>query len=138
MRRRRAKPLRARLGLAVVELAVLLPFLCAMFVFAVDYARVFYFDLTLVNAARNGAVYGSQSPATAADTSGIQAAAQMDATNLNAQLLQVTSSTSGSNPTVLTVTVTYPFNTITQYPGIPHQVNLSRTVKMNVTPYTPG
>ena len=138
MRLRRAKPLRARSGLAVVELAVLLPFLCAMFVFAVDYARVFYFDLTLVNAARNGALYGSQTPTTAADTAGIQAAAQKDTANLNAKLLTVTSSTSGTNPTILTVTVSYPFATITSYPGIPHQITLSRTVKMAVTPLTPS
>jgi Flp pilus assembly protein TadG len=138
VRHRRATPLRARPALAVVELAVLLPFLCALFVFAVDYARIFYFDLTLVNAARNGAVYGSQSPATAIDTAGIQAAAQRDTRNLNAPQLTVTSSTSGTNPTMLSVTVSYPFTTITQFPGIPHRINLSRTVQMSVTPLTPG
>ena len=138
MRRRRAKPLRARPGLAVVELAVLLPFLSALFAFAVDYARVFYFDLTLVNAARNGAVYGSQNPSTALDTAGIQAAVLRDAPNLDTQQLTVTSSTSGTNPTMLSVTVSYPFTTITQYPGIPHRITLSRTVQMSVTPLTPG
>jgi Flp pilus assembly protein TadG len=138
VRHRRAKPLRARPGLAVVELAVLLPFLCALFVFAVDYARIFYFDLTLVNAARCGAVYGSQNPSTALDTAGIQAAALRDAPNINAQQLTVTSSTSGSNPTMLSVTVSYSFTTITRFPGIPYRINLSRTVQMSVTPLMPG
>ena len=39
---------RRRSGAAVVELAVLLPLLVLCFVLAVDFARVFYFSLTLV------------------------------------------------------------------------------------------
>ena len=40
-----------RSATAVVELAVLLPFLVMMFLVAADFARVFYFSLTLTNCA---------------------------------------------------------------------------------------
>jgi Flp pilus assembly protein TadG len=138
MRVRRAKQLLARRGMAVVELALLLPLLCFLFVASVDFARVFYFDLTLVNAARNGAIYASQNPTTAIDTAGIKAAVQKDTTNLNVQRLTVTSSTSGSSPTMVVVTVSYPFTTITKYPGISSQFTLRRTIQMSVAPLTPN
>ena len=145
MRRCRSKKGSAREGLAVVELALLLPLLCGLFVVAVDFARVFYFDLTLANAARNGAIYGSQDPTKANDTLGIQTIVGYDLTSLPTVLVsgvqypQVSSSTdSSTNPTTLTVTVTYPFTTITQYPVIPHQFILSRTVHISVTPLTPN
>ena len=145
MRRGRTKNVSARQGLAVVELAMLVPLLCALFVVAVDFARVFYFDLTLASAARNGAIYGSQDPTKANDTTGIQTNAGYDLTNLPTVLVekvsypQVSSSTdSSTNPTTLTVTVTYPFTTITQYPVIPHQYMLSRTVQVSVTPLSPN
>ena len=48
-----------RPGVATVELAVVLPLLCFLFVIAVDFARVFYFDLTVANCARSGAIYAS-------------------------------------------------------------------------------
>src|SRR5205809_577937 len=51
-----------RAGAATVELALLLPFLCFLFVIAVDYARVFYFAVTVQNCARNGAYYASNYP----------------------------------------------------------------------------
>src|SRR5690349_9373587 len=57
-----------RHGTAAVELAVLLPFLAFMFVIGLDFARVFYFSITLTNCARNGAYYGSQDATHATDT----------------------------------------------------------------------
>ena len=44
-----------RSAVAVVELAVLLPLLMLLFVMTVDFARVFYFSLTLTNCAAQGA-----------------------------------------------------------------------------------
>ena len=128
-----------RKGVAAVELALLLPLLCFLFVISVDYARVFFFDLTLANCARNGALYGGRDPASALDTKGIAAAARQDAGNLDLSQLTVSSSTDSlSAPTVVTVTVTYPFSTITNYPGIPNSFTLSRTLKMNVAPLVPS
>src|SRR5919197_6524949 len=51
-----------RRGASTVELAILLPFLCFLFCVAIDYARVFYFALTVQNCARNGAYYASDYP----------------------------------------------------------------------------
>ena len=42
---------RVRKGAQVVELAFLLPFLAFMFVIAVDWARIFYYSITVTNCA---------------------------------------------------------------------------------------
>jgi Flp pilus assembly protein TadG len=129
---------RKRRGAAAVEFALLLPFLCFVFAVTVDFCRVFYYSLTVSNCARNGAIYGSADNSHALDTVGIRTAAQADASNLNLQQLSIASSTDdGSNPNYVSVTVTYPFTTITQYPGIPRQTNLRHTVRMSVLPQTP-
>ena len=123
--------------MAAVELAVLLPFLLFVFVVTLDFCRVSYYSVTVSNCARNGAVYGSADQTRARDTSGIQAAAQADARfNLDPERLSVSSSTDAA-ASYVQVTVNYPFTTITQYPGIPRQMNLSRTVRMDVVPATP-
>ncbi len=128
---------RRRRGVAAVEFAVLLPFLCFALVATIDFCRVFYCSLTVSNCARNGAVYGSADKAHALDTAGIESAAQADGrVNLDTTQLNVASSTDGA--TYVQVTVTYPFATITQYPGIPRETNLSRTVRMSVVPATPS
>src|SRR5947207_2535824 len=53
-------PRSARRATATVELAVLLPFLVALFLGASDFARVFYVSITLENALENAALFGSQ------------------------------------------------------------------------------
>ena len=133
-------PRRARRrGVSAVELAILLPFLCFLFVVSVDYSRIFYFSITVTNCARNGALYGSGDAVRAGDTTGITAAARADATSLDPQLLTVASATDApAAPTYVEVTVTYPFRTITSYPGVPGAVTLSRTVRMAVVPLTPA
>lgn len=122
-----------------MELALLLPLLCLLFVLAIDFARIFYFTMVVTNCARSGAIYGYQDPTKANDQAGIQAAAARDAANLDSTQLTVTSSTdSATAPTYVIVTVTYPFSTITNYPGITRTTTLSRTIRMTVTPLTPG
>src|SRR5688500_14469174 len=73
-----------RRGAAVVELAVLLPLLVFLFVIAVDFARIFYYSVTLTNCARAGAMYASD-PTTSGESAfaSTQAAALADATNLS-------------------------------------------------------
>jgi Flp pilus assembly protein TadG len=126
---------RPRRAAAAVELALLLPFLTFIFVAGVDYARVFYYYLTVTNCARSGALYGCADGAHAADTSGIQSAAKAESTEL-APSLHVTSTTgtdSTGNPFVA-VTVSYPFKTIANFPGIPSSATIIRTVQMRVAP----
>jgi Flp pilus assembly protein TadG len=128
----------ARRGAATVELAVLAPFLCLAFVLTVDYGRIFYFSLTVNNCARNGAVYGSQDAAHAQDADNISRVAKLDGGNLDASSLTVSSTTDSTTaPTWVEVTVTYPFNTFTKYPGVPSTTSLSRTVRTEVVPAAP-
>jgi Flp pilus assembly protein TadG len=128
-----------RPGAAATECALLLPILCFFFVVAVDYGRVFYYTVTVTNCARSGALYGSQNPTTANDTTGITAEAKRDAPNLTSSLINVTSVTnSATNPTYVDVTVTYPFTTITNFPGVTRTTTISRTIRATVTPLTPS
>lgn len=127
---------RNRRGAAAVEFALLLPLLCFLFVGTVDFCRVFYYSITVSNCARNGALFGSADSNQAQNTNGIIAAAQKDAGNLDLNHLNITSATDGS--TYVAVTVTYPFTTVSRYPGIPSPLTLRRTVRMNVLPATPS
>jgi Flp pilus assembly protein TadG len=120
-------------------MAVLLPFLALMFVIAVDFARVFYYSLTIENAARNGALYASDPIAAARSPyTSLQQAALADTSNLTPP--PSVSSSQGVDPSgnaYVTVTVSWPFATVTRYPGIPSPLTLSRTVQMRVAPTTP-
>jgi Flp pilus assembly protein TadG len=124
---------KSRRGTAAVELAVVLPFLAFVFIVAIDYCRIFYYSLTIQNAALNGAAYGCQDATHAADTSGIQTAALADASNLSPapHVSSAAGTDADGNPKV-DVTVSYTFTTITRFPGIPTTSALSRTVSMRV------
>jgi Flp pilus assembly protein TadG len=126
-------------GAAVVELAVLLPLLALLFVIAVDFSRAFYFSLTLQNCARAGAMYASdpfvadESPFDSAEE-----AARSDATNLDPAPTVTTAN--GADPngrSYVEVTATYPYRTILQFPGIPSQMTLTRSVRMYYAAITP-
>jgi Flp pilus assembly protein TadG len=71
-----------KLGQAAVELALVSPVLSLLLIGTADFGRAFYFNQEVVAAARAGAQYGSQSVATATDTSGISAAALANGTNV--------------------------------------------------------
>jgi Flp pilus assembly protein TadG len=116
----------------------LFPFLCFAFVIALDFARVVYYSVAVTNCARSGALYGSADQTHSLDKTGIKSAAQAEAPNLTTNSIKVDSSTdSSTSPKYVTVTVTYPFDTIVTYPGVPSQMTLSRTVKMEVVPTVP-
>ena len=148
----------ARRGTAVVEFAALLPLLAYLFVMTVDYARVLYYTITIESSLQNGALFGSQ----VFDNQNQQwignnqywqgpngqlvsledAATELDGTNLAPALadsnLTVTSGTDKDGQPVNIVTVSYTFNTIAVYPGIPSQVTISRTAELRVAPPTPS
>lgn len=69
-------------GQAAVELALSLPLLLMMFLVVVETGRAFYIAISVANAARAGVQYGSQNLSTAADNTGMQAAAAIDAPNI--------------------------------------------------------
>ena len=135
MRRRNGKRCR---GAAAVELAVLLPFLMFVFVIAVDWARVFYFSVTLTNVARQGAIYGSD-PVAAAQSpyTSVQQAALADAVNLTPPPTVTPSyGADGAGNPYIEVTVNWRFSSITNFPGVPSS-QLIRTVRMRVAPILP-
>jgi Flp pilus assembly protein TadG len=125
-----------RTAAATVELAVLLPVIFFLFVITVDFARIFYYSQVIQNCARQGALYASDPKAPAANLySNLQQAALADAPSLNPQ--PTVTSTTGKDQTgnsYVSVTVTWPFQTVTGFPGIPSNVTLSRTVQMRAAP----
>jgi len=125
---------KTRQGAAVVELAVLLPFIAFLFVIAIDYARVFYFSQVIENSARGGALYASNLTTAQSPYSTVAQAALADATDLNPQptVTSTTGNDAAGNPFVQ-VTVSWQFQTITDFLGIPN-TNISRTVQMRVAP----
>ncbi|MBI1916029.1 MAG: pilus assembly protein [Planctomycetes bacterium] len=128
-----------RRGAAAVELALLLPILTFLLLITIDYCRLFYYSQIVTNCARNGAVYASD-PFAAAESPypDLDTAAKADASSDIQPQLHV-SSTNGTdtNGTYTRVTVTYTFNTITSYPGIPSSVTITRTVQVRVAPSAP-
>ncbi|HBI41381.1 MAG TPA: hypothetical protein DDY78_00805 [Planctomycetales bacterium] len=143
-----------RRGVAAVELAVLLPFLCFLFVVAVDYARIFYMAVTVQTCARNGAYYASNYPNNSYLYNDIYGYANLndailrDAGNLsptptytvyygsspNGPFTQTTEPSRGG---YVQVTVNWTFHTITGYPGVPSNVSLARSCVMEIAPATP-
>jgi len=148
-----------RTGVAAAELAVMLPFLCFVFVATVDFARIIYFTVTIDNCAHNGGVYGSQTYDNANQqwigsiaqywegpngkiVSTEQAATSVDGTNLSPALTKsnvvVTGGTDSAGNTTNIVTITYTFNTIASFPGIPSTVAITRVATARVAPAAPS
>lgn len=124
----------------MVELAVLLPLLVFLFVITVDFARVFYFSLTLQNCARAGALYASD-PYVADESAfaSTQAAALSDATNIVPQpKITQTNGVDDTGRSYVEVSAAYTFKSIASFPGVPAQMNLSRSVRMYVAAISPN
>jgi hypothetical protein len=151
-------PIPRRHGAAAVELAILLPVLCFLFVATVDFARIIYADVILTNCAAAGAVYASNpnvqplSPYYNVNPStGTQNAALAEATDLSPapSVSVVYGSSSGGPfssgapliPGYCQVTVTWTFHTIVDYQGIAGWISgiqptttLTRVVVMEMVP----
>jgi Flp pilus assembly protein TadG len=133
MKRRR---IGGRSAAAAVELAILLPFLAFLFVIAVDFARVFYYSQIVENCARNGALYASDPKAPNHHLySSVQDAALADAGDLSPQpTVTSASGIDAAGNAYVQCTVSWQFQTITTYPGVPSTVNLTNTVQMRHAP----
>jgi Flp pilus assembly protein TadG len=74
---------RANGGTAVAEMAVIAPLVILLLIGIVEMGRWARYSVVVSNAARAGVQYGAQNLATAADVSGMQAAALGDAENVS-------------------------------------------------------
>jgi Flp pilus assembly protein TadG len=125
-----------RRAAATVELSIVLPLLVFLFVVGMDYARVFQTTVIVANCARNGALWASDpNLAQRSDYETLAQAVQADAADLS-EPLTVTSregeDTSGYG--WVEVTVVYPFRTVLTWPGVPSQLQITRTVHMRKVP----
>jgi Flp pilus assembly protein TadG len=124
---------------AAVEFAFLLPFLMFLCVIAVDWARLYYYTVTVEACARNGAFYASdqitqkQSPYSSVQQAALAEAPMLDPTTATVTATPTTDSTGA--PAVI-VTVSVPFNTISNFPGVPSSQTLTRSVQMQIAPVT--
>jgi Flp pilus assembly protein TadG len=128
-----------RRAVAAVELALVLPFLTFMFLIAVDFCRVFYFSQVVTTCARNGAVYASDpNGPNQSRYPSLDAAARGDADPSIASRLTV-SSASGTDAvgSYTRVTVSFPFTSISRYPGIPQTLTVTRTALVRPAPAIP-
>jgi Flp pilus assembly protein TadG len=124
-----------RHGAAAVEFAVLLPFIIYLAVIGTDWARLFYYTITIEGCARAGALY-------AADKSRqgeTQFTSTTDAAIKSAPNLTPTPTVTETTKTVdgrqiVVVTVTMNFKTITNFPGVPSNNTITRIVEMRVFP----
>jgi Flp pilus assembly protein TadG len=125
-------------GAAALEFAVLLPFLLLMVVAGVDFARVYYYHLTLNNAARNGAVYASSHPDRAVNTEGIKQVVLDDTKNFTPDPTVSSNTTMDAYGTMfVTVTASWDFYTVIDYPGMSPRYTLTQSVEMRVANKAP-
>lgn len=130
---------RARRGLAAVELAVLLPVIMFLLLLAIDFCRIFYFANCVENAARQGALYASDSVEAAKSSyTSVTAAVQGESNLSPAPSVSTANGTDSAGNACVDVTVTWTFNTVASFPGIPATWDLSRTVRARVAPLAPG
>jgi Flp pilus assembly protein TadG len=140
---------RPRRGQSTVELAMAAPVLILLLVVAGDFARLFFTNIDLNQAARAGAQYGSQTVITAADSTGIKKAvttAGSSISGLTATTSQCTCASSSTVPacgigynctndtsaTYVTVQAKATYTTVTKYPGMPTSIPLTGTAIMAV------
>jgi Flp pilus assembly protein TadG len=130
---------RSRSGAAAAELALLLPFICFLLVLAIDFGRIFFPSLTMSGCARNGAFHDSD-PVLAAESpwANSSQAATADSQSLTQQPTVTTSSGTASDGSPLaSVQINYTFQSLTNFPGIPNNTPLQRTIRMRVAPTVP-
>jgi hypothetical protein len=127
---------RCRRGLASAELAVVLSTLMFICLATCDYARCIYAAVTVANCARNGALYQCDTAfAKSTPYTSLTSAVQADAGNLSPAPSGTSATVTDSNGNqTVAVTVTYPFQCLVSYPGIPSSFTISRTVTMAVAP----
>jgi Flp pilus assembly protein TadG len=127
--------LKDRSGQALIETALSVPFLLIILFGIYEFASMTYASIEVTNAALAAVQYGAQDASTAADTTGIQNAAENDAGNLTLTSVTASRSCICSNgsastclstdcstsniETILTVKTQATFTPAIQFPGLP-------------------
>ena len=146
----RPKRLDCNRGAALAELTVAMPLLILIMLGAVDFARVWVQSTAVENAAHAGAQYGAQTTGHAADSSGIYSAVMDDLNSsaVAAETFAVVSEqycecenlvavdcdggtcVTGGVHMYVRVRVNSTFETLFDYPGIPHEIDVSREARI--------
>jgi Flp pilus assembly protein TadG len=139
-----------RAGQSAVEFAMILPVLIVLLLVALDFARLYNMGLAVTDAARAGAQYGAQNPATAVNVLAIEQAACNSMPNvactpgtnaIASSFCQCSGTTvSCTSPgtcatyvqNFVQVTTSATFSTIVPYPGIPSSIPLTGSATMQV------
>ena len=132
----------------MVEMAAVLPVLALLLLAAADFGRLYYTNIEVVDAARAGAQYGSQSVITAADAPGMRRSASNAAPDLSGMSPTASQCTCIGGSSVTTCPTSYcttsptgtfvevdtsaTYNTIVSWPGIPSSVTLNGKAVMLV------
>jgi Flp pilus assembly protein TadG len=130
----------------MVEFAIALPFLVLLMIGVIEVGRYMYFGIVAAHAAEAAAEYGSQSLATASDTTGMKNAASADDGGLTTLVaspspLCLQSSTPVACPTgtppagtteYVKVTVTGTFQSLLNYPGMANSLPVSASTTMRI------
>ncbi len=135
----RARMRPRRRGTAIVEFAVLLPFITLVFLIGTDWCQIFYAATTVNDCARRGALgasgldFGDRELTESERISRGKAAATINGDTLTPALTadQVSVSTSGN---YVTVTVDYDFHSTTGMMGFGSTWRLTRSVQMPIHP----
>jgi hypothetical protein len=125
------------------------PLLAFFFIIALDFSRVIYYKLTIIQCARNGALYGSNlrsyqettwtspySTANPPSDDNIKAVAVADGSSLSPPLttsqVTVTHNNGSDGNSAVQVTINYTFTTITSIPYVGTQMPLQASCSMRV------
>lgn len=119
-----------RAGTAAVELAFLAPLLVFLLVIGVDWARVFYYTVTVNDCSRNGAAYLADPTVAGSSPYASYSEAALAGTSLSPTPTVTSREGSDGNGAWVEVTVAYPFKTVTNFPGVPSSTTVQRTIRM--------
>ncbi|MBY0523978.1 MAG: pilus assembly protein [Gemmataceae bacterium] len=132
-----------RKGSALVEFAVLAPFMAAIFMGAVDLSRAYYYSTTIDNCCWNGAMWGAGvfakpnwNASGQGTTTSMQQAALVDGSSLTPPLttsdilIATNNTTDAQGNKVSILKISYSFRTIGFYPGLSDPIAIVRTAQV--------
>lgn len=131
------RPRQFRSGAAALEFAIALPLMMLLVILCVDFGRVAYFSTALNNAVGSGMTVATTHRYTnytrqswedqirLAVREDLQSVSSFNPANLQ-QTIQVNESS--TRPTVVTLTVSYPFRMLINWPGLRQTIVLRQTL----------